>query len=193
MGVHLEAFLVSLGLVALAEMGDKTQLLSFVLAARFRKPGAIIAGIFVATLANHFLAGSVGYLMAEWIPRQAMLWIVGFAFLGFGIWTLRPDSLDETPESYRTGAFVTTVIAFFLAEMGDKTQFATVALAARFETLWPVVSGTTAGMLVADVPAVWIGAKLAARIPMQKVRVAAAMLFIVMGLLTLAGPIKELL
>ena len=122
-----------------------------------------------------------------------MLWIVGFAFVGFGIWTLRPDSLDETPESYKAGAFVTTVIAFFLAEMGDKTQFATVALAARFEALWPVVLGTTAGMLVADVPAVWIGTDLPTRIPMQKVRVAVAMLFIAMGLLTLAGPIKELL
>jgi len=190
--VHLEAFLVSLSLVALAEMGDKTQLLSFVLAAQFRKPWAIIAGILVATLANHFLAGGVGYLMAEWIPRQPMLWIVGFAFVGFGIWTLRPDSLSETPEFYKAGVFVTTAIVFFLAEMADKTQFATVALAARFEALWPVVLGTTAGMLVADVPAVWLGAKLAARVPMRKVRLAAAILFIATGLLTLAGPLKEL-
>ena len=189
----MEAFLVSLGLVALAEVGDKTQLLSFVLAARFRKPWAIIAGILVATLANHFLASGAGYLMAEWIPRQATLWIVGFAFLGFGIWTLRPDSLDETPELYKAGVFVTTAIAFFLAEMADKTQFATVALAARFQALWPVVMGTTAGMLIADVPAVWIGAKLATRIPMQKIRLAAAILFIALGLVTVAGPIKELL
>ena len=188
----MEAFLVSAGLVALAEMGDKTQLLSFVLAARLRKPWAIIAGILVATLANHFLAGGTGYLLAEWIPRPAMLWVVGLAFVGFGIWTLRPDSLDETPELHEAGAFVTTVIAFFLAEMADKTQFATIALAARFEALWSVVLGTTAGMLMADVPAVWIGSKLAARIPMQKVRLSAAILFIAMGLLTLAGPIKEL-
>jgi Ca2+/H+ antiporter, TMEM165/GDT1 family len=188
----LQAFLASLGLVALAEMGDKTQLLSFMLAARFRKSWSIIAGILVATLANHFLAGGAGYLMAEWIPRQAMLWIVGFAFLGFGIWTLRPDSLDETPKLYKAGVFVTTAITFFLAEMADKTQFATVALAARFQVLWPVVLGTTAGMLAADIPAVWIGAKLAARVPMQKVRLAAAILFIAMGLLTLADPIKEL-
>jgi putative Ca2+/H+ antiporter (TMEM165/GDT1 family) len=188
----LEAFLVSAGLVALAEMGDKTQLLSFVLAAQLRKPWAIIAGILVATLANHSLAGGAGYLLAESIPRQAMLWIVGLAFVGFGIWTLRPDSLDETPELHKAGAFVTTVIAFFLAEMADKTQFATVALAARFEALWPVVLGTTVGMLVADAPAVWIGAKLATRVPMQKIRLAAAILFIAMGLLTLANPIKEL-
>lgn len=167
--------------------------MAFVLAARLRKPWPIIAGILVATLANHFLAGGAGYLLAGWIPRGTMLWIVGLAFIAFGIWTLHPDSLDDSPELHRAGAFVTTAIAFFLAEMADKTQFATIALAARFETLWPVVLGTTTGMLLADVPAVWIGATLAARVPMQKVRMVAAILFIAMGLVTLLGPMKELL
>ena len=189
----MEAFLVSAGLVALAEMGDKTQLLSLVLAARLRKPGAIIAGILVATLANHTLAGGLGYLLAGWVPRGTMLWIVGLAFIAFGVWTLHPDSLNDNPKLHKAGAFVTTVIAFFLAEMADKTQLATVALAARFETLWAVVLGTTVGMLLADAPAVWIGDKLAGRIPMQTVRLVAAIVFIAMGVLTLLGPVKELL
>jgi len=189
----LEAFLVSTGMVALAEMGDKTQLLAFFLAARLRKPWAIIGGILVATLANHFLAGGAGYLLAGWIPRGAMLWVVGLAFIAFGVWTLHPDSLDDSPKLHEAGAFVTTVIAFFLAEMADKTQLATVALAVRFETLWAVVLGTTTGMLLADVPVVWIGDKLAGRIPLRTVRLVAASLFIAMGVLTLLGPVKELL
>lgn len=189
----MEAFFVSTGLVALAEIGDKTQLLSFVLAARLRKPWAILAGILVATAANHALAGVAGYLLADLIPRSVMLWLAGLAFVAFGVWTLHPDSLDDTPRLHRAGVFVTTTIAFFLAEMADKTQFATVALAARFHTLWPVVAGTTVGMMLSNLPAVWIGEQLAQRVPMRGVRITAAVGFILMGVLTLLGPVQELL
>jgi len=189
----LEPFLVSTGLVALAEMGDKTQLLSFVLAARLRKPWVILAGILVATAANHALAGAAGYLLAGLIPRSAMLWAAGLAFIGFGFWALHPDSLDDKPQLHRAGAFVTTVFAFFLAEMADKTQFATIALAARFQVLWPVVLGTTAGMMLANIPAVWLGEKLAQRVPMRAVRLVAAVMFIMLGAVTLLGPMQELL
>jgi putative Ca2+/H+ antiporter (TMEM165/GDT1 family) len=189
----LDVFLVATGVVALAEMGDKTQLLSFVLAARLRKPGAILAGMLLATLLNHALAGSVGYLAASLIPRGVMLWIVGLAFIAFGVWTLRPDSLSDSPRLHRAGAFVTALIAFFIVEMGDKTQLATVALAARFHALWEVVLGTTLGMVLANVPAVWIGDRLATRVPMHAVRVVAAVLFIMIGAVTLLGPARELL
>ena len=191
--MNTEAFMVSTALVALAEMGDKTQLLSFILAARLRRPVPILFGIIVATLANHALAGGVGYVLAGWIPRDAMLWIAGVAFIGFGIWVLRPDSLEDGPQLHRAGAFITTVIAFFLAEMADKTQFATVALAARFHSLWDVVLGTTLGMLLANAPAVWVGEKLAARVPMHAVRIIAAVLFLAMGAVTLLGPLQELI
>jgi putative Ca2+/H+ antiporter (TMEM165/GDT1 family) len=188
----LESFLVSTGLVALAEMGDKTQLLSFVLAARLRRPWAILAGILVATLANHALAGTAGYLLAGVIPRSATLWLAGLAFIAFGFWTLHPDSLDDKPRLHRAGAFVTTAIAFFLAEMADKTQFATVALAARFAALWPVVLGTTLGMMLANLPAVWLGERLAQRVPMRRVRMVAAAVFIAVGAIALLGPVREL-
>ena len=166
----MEAFLTSTALVALAEIGDKTQLLSFVLAARLRKPWAIIAGIFVATLLNHALAGSVGAWVANIIPAGWLPWIVGLVFIAFGIWTLKPDTLDddEAPsEVHPAGAFVTTTIAFFIAEMGDKTQLATVALAARFDSLTWVVIGTTLGMMIANAPAVLLGEGLARRLPLQ--------------------------
>jgi len=183
----MEALLTSTLLVAVAEIGDKTQLLSFVLAARLRQPWAIIAGIFVATVANHALAGSVGAWLAHLAGPSVMLWVTGLLFIGFGLWALHPDALDDDPTIHRAGAFITALIAFFLAEMGDKTQLATVALAARFDSLAAVVAGTTLGMMLANVPAVFVGEKLAAHLPMKAIRLAAAGLFIVTGVLTLLG------
>lgn len=186
----MEALVVSTLLVALAEIGDKTQLLSFVLAARLRRPGAIIAGIFVATIANHALAGLAGNWLASWFSPEALRWTVGLVFIVFGLWTLKPDELDEadTPQNSHAGAFVTTLIAFFLAEMGDKTQFATMALAARFDSLLWVVLGTTVGMMAANIPAVLIGEKLAHRLPLQVIRRVAAAVFAATGLFTLLMP-----
>lgn len=181
----METLLVSTLLVALAEIGDKTQLLSFVLAAQLRKPAAIIAGILVATLANHALAGSAGIWLAsfvapEWLPR-----ITGMVFIVFGLWALHPDSLDKLPRQHPAGAFVTALVAFFLAEMGDKTQFATIALAARFDAFYTVVLGTTLGMMLANIPAVLLGETLAQRLPLTALRILAAGVFILTGLLTL--------
>ena len=184
----MEAFLTSAALVALAEIGDKTQLLSFVLAARLRKPWAIVAGIFVATILNHALAGSVGVWLANLIPAHWLPWIVGSVFVVFGLWTLKPDTLDddEAPAAmHPAGAFMTTLIAFFMAEMGDKTQLATVALGARFDALVPVVMGTTVGMMAANVPAVMIGEALAHRLPLKAIRWVAAAVFVATGVATL--------
>ena len=182
----MEAFITSALLVALAEIGDKTQLLSFVLAARLKKPLPIIVGIFVATIANHALAGAAGSWIAHWIPQHWLPWITGGVFIAFGLWTLHPDSLDDDPKEYRAGAFVTTLTAFFLAEMGDKTQLATVALGAEFSGyLFWVVVGTTLGMMLANVPAVLIGHKLAERLPMKLIRYLAAAMFIATGLATI--------
>jgi putative Ca2+/H+ antiporter (TMEM165/GDT1 family) len=186
----LEALLTSTLLVAIAEIGDKTQLLSFVLAARLRKPWPIIGGILVATLANHALAGWLGRLMAGMVPAGTLAWIVGLSFIAFGLWALHPDSLDDSPKLHRAGVFVTALIAFFFAEMGDKTQFATVALAARFDSLYQVVLGTTLGMMIANIPAVWVGEKLAQKIPMKAVRMTAAAMFMVFGALTLWGALR---
>jgi putative Ca2+/H+ antiporter (TMEM165/GDT1 family) len=183
----LEALLTSLFLVAVAEIGDKTQLLSFVLAARLRKPWPIIGGILLATLANHALAGWIGSLLAGWVPQTTLLWIVGSSFIVFGLWTLHPDSLDSSPRLRKSGAFVTAFVAFFLTEMGDKTQFATIALAARFDSLALVVIGTSLGMMLANIPAVWMGEKLALKIPMKAVRILAAALFMALGAVTLWG------
>lgn len=184
----MEALLTSALLVALAEIGDKTQLLSFVLAARLRKPAAIIAGIFVATIANHALAGSVGVWLAHWVGPQWLPWITGIAFIAFGLWTLKPDTLDDDPQVRAAGAFVTTTIAFFIAEMGDKTQFATIALGAQFQgALVAVVIGTTFGMLLANVPAVLVGEALAHKLPMQKIRWVAAAGFFLTGVIVLLG------
>ncbi len=184
----MEALLTSTLLVALAEIGDKTQLLSFVLAARLRKPGAIIAGILVATLANHALAGSVGVWLASLANPQWLPWLTGGVFIAFGLWTLSPDSLDDDPAMHRAGAFVTSLIAFFVAEMGDKTQFATIALAAQFhDALVSVVTGTTIGMMLANVPAVLIGDRLAQKLPLKAIRYVAAAVFIVTGALALFG------
>lgn len=184
----MDALSTSFLLVALAEIGDKTQLLSFVLAARLRRPWPIIAGIFVATLVNHGLAGSVGAWLATLLSPEILRWSVGILFIAFGLWTLKPDTLDEEPEARSGGAFVTTLVAFFLAEMGDKTQFATIALAARFDALARVVVGTTLGMLAANVPAVLIGEKLAHKLPMDWIRRAAALVFVLTGIMTLLPP-----
>ena len=181
----LEAFLTSAALVALAEIGDKTQLLSFVLAARLRKPLPIIAGIFVATLLNHALAGSLGVWLAQLIAPQWLPWITGAVFIAFGLWALHPDSLDDAPTMRKAGAFATAAIAFFIAEMGDKTQFATIALGARFDALAAVVAGTTLGMMLANVPAVLVGERLAQRLPLTAIRWIAAGVFVVTGVLAI--------
>jgi len=174
-------------LVAVAEVGDKTQLLSFALAARLRRPRPILGGILAATVLNHALAGWAGALLAEVVAPRMLGWIAGVSFIAFGIWALKADSLGEVPRIHRVGAFATSFAAFFVLEMGDKTQLATVALAARFDALGAVVVGTTLGMMIANVPAVWVGNRLARKIPTNAVRILAAVLFVAMGLLTLAG------
>ena len=183
----MDAFVVSTALVALAEMGDKTQLLSFVLAAKLKRPWPIIAGIFVATLANHFLAGWAGAWLATLVSPATLKWVIALSFFAFGLWALKPDTLDEGREYSGRSAFTTTLVAFFLVEMGDKTQLATVALAARFDALVAVVMGTTLGMLIANAPAVWLGETLARRVDMKWMRRAAAALFVLLGVLTLAA------
>jgi Ca2+/H+ antiporter, TMEM165/GDT1 family len=180
----VEAFLVSTAVVALGEIGDKTQLLALVLAARFQRPLPIIAGIFVATIANHTLAGYVGNLLQGMVPAEYLRWAVALSFFAVALWALKPDTLDDgdqPPPASRWGVFGVTVIAFFLAEMGDKTQVATVVLAARFASLAAVVIGTTLGMLLANVPVVMIGKAASARIPFKAVRISAALLFAGLG------------
>ena len=181
----MEALLVSTVIVALAEMGDKTQLLSFVLAARFRKPSPILLGILAATLANHFLAGYLGTWLATLVSPAALRWIVAVSFFVFGLWALKPDTLSGDPKLPATGVFLATLVAFFIVEMGDKTQLATVALAARYQMLVPVVLGTTLGMMLANAPAVWLGERFAHRVNMKILRWAAAALFVLLGVLTL--------
>jgi putative Ca2+/H+ antiporter (TMEM165/GDT1 family) len=183
----MEALLVSTAVVALAEMGDKTQLLSFVLAAKFRAKTAIVLGILVATLANHFLAGALGAWLASLVSPRTLRWTIALSFFAFGLWALKPDRLDDAPLRSGAGVFVSTLIAFFLVEMGDKTQLATVALAAHYETLVAVVLGTTLGMMIANVPAVWLGATLAQRLNMRILRWIAAALFVLLGTLVLIG------
>lgn len=185
----MESFLVSTGVVALAEIGDKTQLLAFLLAARFRKPLPIVAGILVATLVNHGIAGAMGAWIMQEVGPSIMRWVLGVSFLAMAIWTLIPDEIeeDELRIANRLGVFGATLVSFFLAEMGDKTQIATVAMAARFDQAWVVVLGTTLGMLIANVPAVYLGEKLAGRIPMVWVHRAAAAIFALLGVMTLLG------
>jgi putative Ca2+/H+ antiporter (TMEM165/GDT1 family) len=184
----VNAFLVSTGVVALAEMGDKTQLLALVLAATFRRPLPVIAGIFFATLANHAFAGAVGQWLTHLLNPSALRWILGLSFLAMAVWTLIPDKLDEgAPRKRRFGAFGTTLIAFFLVEMGDKTQIATVALAARYDALVPVVMGTTLGMMIANVPAVLLGNFTAEKLPIRAIHVVAAILFALLGTAVLGG------
>jgi putative Ca2+/H+ antiporter (TMEM165/GDT1 family) len=181
----MEAFLVSVAVVTLAEMGDKTQLLAFALAAKLRHRVPIVLGILVATLANHFLAGWIGVWLATLVPPSTLRWVVAASFAAFGLWTLKPDELGGQRDLPGAGVFVTTVVSFFLIEIGDKTQLATVALAARFDSLVPVVAGTTLGMMLADVPAVWVGEALSRRVDMRWMRWVAAALFILLGGLTL--------
>jgi putative Ca2+/H+ antiporter (TMEM165/GDT1 family) len=185
----MESLLISTGVVALAEIGDKTQLLAFILAARFKKPLPIIAGILAATVVNHGLAGALGAWITTTITPDVLRWVLGVSFLGMAIWTMIPDEIeeDETKVAKRFGVFGATLITFFLAEMGDKTQIATVALAAHYATPMMVVIGTTLGMLIADVPAVFAGDKLAAKIPMKLVHSIAAAVFALLGIATLLG------
>ena len=183
----MEALYISTGVVALAEMGDKTQLLAFILAARFKKPVPIILGILCATLVNHGLAGVLGAWITSVISPDAMRWVLGLSFIGMAIWTMIPDKIEEeeTQVAQKLGVFGATLVTFFLAEMGDKTQIATVALAAHYGAPLLVVIGTTLGMLIADVPAVFVGNKFAEKIPMKLVHSIAAGIFAVMGVLTL--------
>ena len=183
----MEALLISTGLVAVAEIGDKTQLLAILLAARFRRPWPVIGGIFVATLANHALAATAGALAGQFLQGDWMRWILGLAFLGFAGWVLIPDRLDDAPDAgappKRVSAiFWTTTVAFFLVEMGDKTQVATAALAARFQDIVLVAIGTTLGMMIANVPAVLVGEAAATKLPLKYIRWAAAASFAVIGL-----------
>jgi len=184
----LEAFLVSTGIVALAEIGDKTQLLALVLAARYRRPVPVSLGILAATLANHALAAWLGAGVAAALGPQLLRWILGFSFLAMAAWTLIPDKLEkERPQSARLGAFAATLFAFFLLEMGDKTQIATVALAARYASIAAVVSGTTLGMMLADVPAVYFGERVLRRVPPKTMHRVAAAGFALLGALALIG------
>ena len=184
----MQALLVCTGVVALAEIGDKTQLLALVLAARYRKPWPILLGILVATLANHALAGALGAWVATLIGPGAMRWILGLSFVAMAAWTLIPDRYEESsPPPPRLGIFGTTLVAFFLLEMGDKTQIATVALAAQYDSLVAVVTGTTLGMLLANGPAVVLGEVAARKLPLQLVRGIAAAIFLVLGVLVLLG------
>ena len=183
----MEALITSFGMVAIAEIGDKTQLLSFVLATRFRgRQWTIIAGIFVATIVNHLFAAFVGDWVAKSLDPDLLRWILGLSFLGFAAWALIPDTLDEArQDTSRHGAFLTTLVLFFLAEMGDKTQLATVALGAKYSNLALVTLGTTLGMMAANIPAVLVGDKLAQRFPLAKMRFVAAALFAIFGVLIL--------
>ena len=184
----MEALLVSTGIVALAEIGDKTQLLALVLAAKFRRPVPIILGILVATLANHALAGAAGAWISALVGPTAMRWILGLSFIAMAVWTLVPDKYEDEQETTpRFGVFGTTLVAFFLLEMGDKTQIATVALAAKYASLVSVVAGTTLGMMLANVPAVLLGEVAARKLPMRLVHGIAGATFLVLGLLLLAG------
>lgn len=186
----MEAFLLSTGIVALAEMGDKTQLLALVLAARFRKPWPIVLGIFVATLANHAIAGGLGAWVTTLIGPQVLRWILGASFLAMAAWMLMPDKLDDDARKPppRYGVFGTTVLLFFLAEMGDKTQIATVVLAAQYPAWGWVVAGTTLGLMLADAPAVWLGERITRLVPLRVVHLVSALVFAALGLLALWLP-----
>ena len=186
----MEAFLISTGLVALAEMGDKTQLLALILAVRFRKPWPIVAGILVATVVNHALAGALGAWVTTVLGPVWLRWILGLSFLAMAAWMLIPDKFDDDEDASRAprwGVFGTTVIAFFLAEMGDKTQIATVMLAAQYQAWAWVVAGTTLGMMLANAPVVWLGERMTRRIPIRLVHLVSAGIFVVLGLAVLFG------
>jgi Ca2+/H+ antiporter, TMEM165/GDT1 family len=190
-GYHgrMEAFLVSTGIVALAEMGDKTQLLALILAVRFRKPWPIVLGILVATLVNHGLAGAVGAWVTTFVGPHILRWVLAASFIGMAVWMLIPDKIDEedTEAAPRWGVFGTTVVAFFLAEMGDKTQIATVMLAARYDAYFYVVAGTTLGMMLANAPVVWLGERMTRLVPMRLVHIVSALVFATLGVVALVA------
>ena len=187
----MDAFLVSTGIVGLAEIGDKTQLLAFLLAARFRRPLPIVFGIFVATVFNHAFAAAVGALVSELLGPGVMRWVLGLSFIGMAAWIMVPDEVDADGLNgaplAKYGVFLTTLLAFFVAEMGDKTQVATVALAARYESMAAIVAGTTFGMMLANVPAVYFGERIAGRVPLRLVHGIAALIFAALGIATLLG------
>ena len=185
----MQALLVSLVAVAIAEIGDKTQLLALILAARYRKPWPICLGILVATLTNHALAGEAGVLLTQWLSPMTLRWIVGLSFLLVAVWALFPDKVDDEEAGAKTqhGVFIASAIGFFLAEMGDRTQIATAVLAARYQPLWQVIAGTTLGMLAANVPVVFLGARFADRLPLRATRVVACLLFAVLGVIVLVS------
>jgi Ca2+/H+ antiporter, TMEM165/GDT1 family len=179
----MESFLVSLSTVAIAEMGDRTQLLSLMLAARYRKPWPILAGVICATLANHALAGLVGVRLGRFLTPQLLDTVVGVSMIAMALWALRPDTLaDNSTRASHTGAFFATLVAFFIAEIGDKTQIATIALAAGYANLTAVVSGTTAGMVLANIPVIFLGKAFAERLPLKALHLGASVLFLVIGL-----------
>ena len=183
----MEAFFVSTGIVALAEMGDKTQLLALLLAVKFRQPWPIVLGIFVATLANHALAGAVGAWVTTVLGPDVLRWVLGASFIAMAVWMLIPDKIDhdEVGKPPRLGVFGTTVVAFFLAEMGDKTQVATVMLAAQYSSTAWVVAGTTLGMMLANVPVVWLGERMTRLVPLRVVHLVSALIFLGLGLFAL--------
>ena len=184
----MEAFLISTMVVGLAEIGDKTQILSLMLAARFQRPVPIIFGILFATVANHAAAGLAGVYFGSLLSGAWMRWILGLSFLSVAVWALFPDKYEGNDKTIsRAGAFAATLVAFFLAEIGNKTQIATIGLAARFEQFYPVVLGTTLGMMLANIPAVLIGDRVADKLPVKAIRIAAAVVFAALGALTLAG------
>jgi len=188
--MDFQAVAGSFVLVAASEMGDKTQLLAFSLAARFKKPVPILCGIFAATVLNHGLASTVGQWVSNRVPTNVMALILAAMFIGFGIWTLKPDTMDDNDDGPQLGAFLTTAFLFFLAEMGDKTQLATVALAARYQSIVTVTIGTTAGMMVTDGLAVFLGERLSGSTPMKWIRWVAAGLFLVFGIASLIAGIR---
>jgi putative Ca2+/H+ antiporter (TMEM165/GDT1 family) len=175
----MQTFVISIVTVALAELGDKTQLLALILAAKYRRPWLICLGILLATLINHTLAGAVGALLASWLSPDQLRWMIALSFFAVAVWSLIPDRADEGEAARGSshGVLLATTIAFFLAEIGDKTQIATAVIAAEYHPLWQVVAGTTTGMLLADVPAVWLGARFAQRLPLRATRIGAALLF----------------
>ena len=184
----MEAFLISTGIVALAEVGDKTQILAFILAAKYKKPVPIVLGILIATLANHGFAGALGAWVPTLMGPQTLRWVLGISFIAMAIWTLIPDKFDEADAKFTSSSvFGTTLVAFFLAEMGDKTQVATIALAAQYHAFFIVVAGTTLGMMIANVPAVFLGNRIAAKMPVRLVHMIAAAIFAILGVATLLG------
>ncbi len=184
----MDSFIISTSVVALAEIGDKTQLLAFILAARFKKPLPIILGIFLATIVNHGFAGFIGTWLTTLVSPDTMIYILGVSFIAMAAWILIPDKFDESEAKFLSyGVLTTTIVAFFLAEMGDKTQIATVALAAKYENYWAVIAGTTFGMMLANVPAVLLGNKIANKIPVALVHKIAAIIFAVLGVATIAS------